>query len=266
MATSDYAHMAFDKDAVPTIASLEVNGKIAEIYKNWLYVRNKRSGKSIATIYEGDMHIDGFDIVAERTEIQNAMFVLVRHVKYHTPKNPKKNQTKKVHMMAGIGCCGYDNKTDKLCKHFNINPDDYVFVSMGWSNFDRVKNKMSKTGLITLTAMDDKGDFKEFCIPENKKNKAKFDSKWVGITPKIYKMFLEFLNKNIDDYDEDQKKWLKKIKKIKLNDAKFYNQGDKYFMDHGIDTGDISQSLKEKKTPIAMQIIDKTLSKEQELV
>lgn len=260
MAISDYAHMAFDQNANPIEGTIYNGDASVEIYKNWLYVHDANmwhkgcgySEDTIAQIQEGRVYLSGFDILAKSIELQSAIFTFVTYTHYPDPKDYSNPEFR---WMAGIGCSGFDSRTEKLCKHFNINPDDYEYISKGWSNFNDETGKFGETMILHAYCKGKNGKIKSFYLPETKANLKKFDTVWVGITAPLYKEFIKWLGTVIEPHNKYHVEWYKKMKKIKLSDVEFYNQGDKFFMENGIGNGDIAQTITATKTPVIMDMI-----------
>jgi len=263
MAKSDYATLAFNEKCEQTLGVLNgFNGESVEMYKNWLYVNNPKmwnkdygyTNNTIAQIDSGEINISGFDIICKREEYQGAIFAFIQTNKYDK-KDYSKKETK---IMAGIGCSGYIDNTHKLIKDLGLTLTEDSIYSHGWSNFnpDVSKEKQNKTGYITFTIAE--GDkLTDFYIPKTKSNQNKYDSKWVGVSPKLYKMFIQWLGTIIiDEYDTDIKKWYSNIKKLKMKDVLCFNQGDKFFAEHGVITDGLGQNIGKPKTPFIVDMIN----------
>jgi len=266
MAVSDYAQIGFDINAKPTIAELKVRNACVQHYKTWIYVKNSDMwhkdynymDDTIAQIQDGEVYLSGFSIKAKRSETQDAIFSLVTAITYDDPKDLK---TRKLHLMSGIGCYGYDNKIPSLYKHFQIDPQVFPIAASGLTNYNQNVSKecQPKDGWITFTIIHN-DQLMDFYIERTPENKNKFESEWVGVSWELFQEFIVWLGTVIDDYDE-QTKWYNKMKKLKKANIKFYNQGDKFFLDNGVIDKDIMQGIEDQKKPVIMDVIE-MISKE----
>jgi hypothetical protein len=132
MALSNWATFAFGKDGFLRNDGLVSYDKKAAvtIYKNWIYISDqdmwcenrKFSGSTIAELQVGELLISNFDILAERSDSQESVFVFAE-----THDKEYKNKT----WMAGIGAYGYNDSgwvgiTEETYKEFLEFLDGYI--------------------------------------------------------------------------------------------------------------------------------------------
>jgi len=111
MALSNWDTCAFDTDGNPCTGSMKGwrNGTWVEIYKNWMYVHDKKMWTNdrpyikdtICEFTEGEIRLSDFEIYGKRGP-QNAIFVYVESHKFN-----HKTKEYMIRRMAGIGCSGY---------------------------------------------------------------------------------------------------------------------------------------------------------------
>jgi hypothetical protein len=263
MALSDWTTLAINEDAIPTYGCINgfIEGTSVEIYKNWLYVRDEKmhydecgyTDGTIASINSGNINISRFEINAEREDEQNAIFCLVTTKLFDKDDYSKKPELR---IMAGIGCSGYDDPTPKLMEYFGVNSEDVDWTSRGWGNWNWNTNEKGSYISLSVCYKDKRKKMEEFFMPETKRNKAKYESKWIGVSSSLYKKFIKWLGTQIDEYDDEMVDWYKKVKKLKRKDILFFNQGDKYFAEHGIGDGNIGQSMENTVKPMAEVMIN----------
>jgi hypothetical protein len=244
MALSDWATVAFNEKGNPTRGILKgFNKTQVEIYKDWVYVSNPDmwvesvgySKNTIAQITDGHVNIGGVDIVAHREPEQDAVFVYAKTLKYNTNPDIKPE----IKIMAGIGCSGYSNTVIPLAKHFKVNLDEWESHCTGCSNYyenEKGEHVTDEKGAKYISlVLFNKKDSKEFFVRLTPRNEKKFEAKWIGVTPKLYRKFLKWLGEQVkEEYDKRFQQWYRDIKNKKLDDVLNYNQGDAFFADNGV--------------------------------
>jgi hypothetical protein len=263
MAISDYAVVAFDENGNTCEGIIHgFSGSYAELYKNWLYVGHKKaknmggfSNNTVAHVSNGNVDIFDLSIYSSRCKLQSAIFVFIISRNY---PNKKDYSIVEERILTGIACNGYDSdiKLARLKEYFGISKNKSA--SCGWTNFVEDKNiPKCKKGYMVLHVYNKNG-IDEYFLPETKENIKKFDSEWVGVTPEVYSQYLKFLKGTVRDYYPDKKKLFKTIQSLPLEKVLEYNQGDKFFVDNGLDCGNITSAIsnKKKNKPIAMKIIE----------
>jgi len=239
VALSNWDLLAFDENAKPCNGRFHPIKKSRfwiEIYKNWVYFhgpKTKRGENGFSTqINQGDIQIGRFKIIAQRIELQEAVFVFTS---WSSPK------FKKFHWMVGIGCSAYDDPLPRLCKAAGINPKNWDHVVHGWSSCNKDNKRVDDDdeGYITVEAFKfNKGETKVIRRKRGYFHKPEFeylDSQYVGVSPELYEKFLHWLEELPTEFDtgiwrdEDYEQWLSKIKEsrpIRIN------QGNMYFQQH----------------------------------
>lgn len=251
MALSNWDTLAFNTTGKSCNGDFKTpDGKtVVSIYKNWIYLRNpdmwtENCGfvkDTIMQINSGHLNFNGIELIAERYEPQEGVFIFVKYSDWC-----EKTKKMSYKYFAGLGCCGYDDDTDRLVQAMNIDLNKWEVGSVGslWGN-----NK----SYYTVCCMNKKSKkYKEFKLEVTTANKH-LESQWVGVTKETYNEFLKWLEVNIGIicYEEDGKKWFNKVKK---SDPLRYNQGDAFFAE--VLNNDIpATKLGGQKTPIAMKMI-----------
>lgn len=251
MALSNWDTLAFDSDGQSSNGIIEgFDGQQAEIYKNWLYVRDSKMWvknrefikPTIAEIFEGEVRISKFRIKAVRGS-QNSIFVYAET--YKVVKKSDKKSEFVYRRMAGIGSYGYDDPSQRMADYFKIKLEDYDDF---WDSYVCGKGKVYNC----LTLIKD-GKRSEFRVGETEENKEYFSSQWVGVTRETYNEFIFWLNSFAKNEGEKFELWLKKIKEttpIRVN------QGDMFFEDN-LDISLGGTEIEKASSPFFMQVIDK---------
>lgn len=247
MGLSSYCTLAFDKKGKSSYGVLNgfSKGTSVQIYKNWIYVRDPRmhfdkgpyTDNVVASIEKGHLHLSEFQIYADRSKIQNAVFVLTQTKKWS--KDYKKSQSK---LMAGIGAYAFESQIHNFAKDMGVNMEDWDDISQGWCS----------SGHLTLHCINDK-DYKEFQVNDTPENKDRYEPKLVGVKIETYKEFLIWLEEIVKEhfqFDKNVSKWLNEIKRKKLEDILCYNQGDAFFSDAGIFDSNIGFPLENPVEPL----------------
>ena len=247
MALSNWDCLAFDSAGSPCDGELVIpSGAAVTIYKNWLYVRHPSMWTAnggyikptIAEIQHGEINIAGFTIIAARHPDQNSVFVFAEHIEYPD----KDDYSKQIpYRMAGIGCYGFMDDLECLK---NTYPEEYKRIPDKYldpEKYDYTRFSNYPSGEWGFSFY---GELDHFQIQINAK-KPDLDDMWCGVNLKTSVAFLE---------------WLKKVapaeyfEKIKLNNARRFNQGDAYFASQlgtELPTSEIGKST----SPIFNQII-----------
>lgn len=255
MALSDWDTMAFDSDGKPCNGIIEgfLEGTNAEIYKNWLYIRDAKMWceergymkPTIAEIFEGCISISDFDIRAVRGP-QRAIFVSIKCIRYHEQKKDEEYREPDIRRMAGIGCDGYTDPCIIMMKELDLDADKWE--SWGWGH--------SSEGTYSLCVMNRETEkLEHFNFP----NDSKYEPEWIGVTDETYRAFIDWL-KSFDDDDDDYRKW---ISKIEASKGVRFNQGDAFFANRlGFDVPATEIAAAEK--PILQQAFEKQDEEDEE--
>lgn len=216
MALSDYDLLAFDSEGKPCNGTLKNHiGAIAEIYKNWVYImdpkgwhdRNGYCNNVVAELHEGDLKISWFEVEATRGP-QESIFCLVRSYDH---------ENKVYYRMAGIGCCGYDERLEEMMSYLGLDlkdyPEDEYTITEGSSYANGTSHRF-------LCIHSEEG-YEDYKLPG-----GKFEPEWVGVKPSTYSEFMSWLESKINRYNDSETEWLDKIKKSTPVRA---NQGDMFF-------------------------------------
>jgi len=217
MALSNWDTLAFNESGEPCSGHMEgfKEGASVEIYKNWLYVRDTKmwcegrgyTEPTIAEISQGDIHLSDFEIRAVRGP-QQAIFCYVKSTDY-TP------EVSKVRRMAGIGCNGWEDNTQKMLDILGLGKEeDYEFVMEGSSYGP-------EGSFATISTTTKGGTTVTHKLPGPRED---YDPKFVGVLPATFKAFIEWL-KDVE-YGTRHKEW---AQKIEGSDKVRFNQGDAFF-------------------------------------
>lgn len=234
MALSNWDTLGIDQDGKLCFGIDTAKDCGVEVYKNWIYVRDISmwregtfSSPTIAEIQEGEVTLSDFYIYAERCELQRAVFCFVRLRDY---------TEKKRRWFAGIGCCGYDDETDRVCAAMGIDTDRYEVLyhtEDGRDKDDPEQDLMAMEHVYIYGCRDKQSDDPdneiEFSIPYSKYEEL--ESRYVGVLPETYQAFLQFLNRHRSDMSVEQQEWLNKLRSGEIVPRRF-NQGDKFFSDN----------------------------------
>ena len=245
MALSNWDLLAFDTNAQPCEGLFTYKGTSIEIYKNWAHVMNEKMWQDghgfiepvIGTISQGDLCIGGINIVAERHEEQNSIFIICTGG-YNDEKE----------IMVGIGCCGYINEARIYVEQLKLDTINY-----DWTTGSTNKGKEWVSLLIgfprDINNMD-RYPMQEIMVPAE--IKIPEDQLYVGVTETTYEAFLDFLDMAAFNCDL-KKEYVNKIKESKQ--ALRFNQGDRYIVEKTA-TEDIlipASEIGKSPSPILMQ-------------
>jgi len=218
MALSNWDTLAFDTDGKACNGVLfGFDHQVLEIYKNWVYVSDHKMWVKdrdfvdpvIAEIFSGNCRIASFNIFSTRGP-QESIFVYVESIRH----KGHKTETKR---MAGIGCCGYDDPTDKIIKTLNIKKKDYKEIFYSTVCPEKGKEKYIE---ITCIRNADSGDTRKvFNVPFSEE----FESQWVGVQKSTYSKFIKWL-RSLEKEDKEFMDWIDSFEKPQR-----FNQGDAYF-------------------------------------
>ena len=235
MALSNWDTMALDENGEPTNGVMEgcSEGASCEIYKNWLYVRDREmwcDGRgyvepTIAKVDSGSVMVSDFEIEAIRGP-QSAIFVKVTSMRYKEKVEGEAYRELEVRRMGGIGCSGYEDPHERVMDDEGLDPEEWTFDGHGSVS----KSDGTWDLYFSFHKNPPEGErpsqYKEIKRPEGKG----YDTDWVGVKESTHKEFIAWL-KSDEDYrwDDDYKVWVDKIEKA---EALRFNQGDMYFADH----------------------------------
>ena len=216
MALSNWDLLAFNTQGKSCDGVMTYKNTTVEIYKNWAYISNDKmwyedgtifTKPVIAEIHSGNIQLASIDIVAERHEHQNSIFIICKGG-YNTKGD--------MEIMCGIGCSGYVNTGKIYSERMNLDP------SYDWCSGSSTSN--GKT-IEMMTGFHKTRKMKQVVVPDN--ILISFDDQWTGVDEITYKAFLEF----IERVDESNEIILSKgyVNKIKKATPKRFNQGDRYF-------------------------------------
>ena len=250
MALSNYDTLAFDtkcKSCNGDFKALD-DKTIISIYKNWIYVRNSDMWTensnfvkdTIMQVNSGSLNFNGIELIADRHDLQSSVFVFVKSSNWC-----EKTKKMSYKYFAGIGCCGYDDDTERLVQAMEIDLKKWEVSSVG-SLYDG-------KSYYTVCCMNNRSKkYKEFKLEKTVENNC-LGSQWVGVTKETYQAFMKWLEFTVSDicYEDTGKKWFEKVKK---SNPLRYNQGDAYFA--VVLDGDIpATKIGGQKKPVAMKMI-----------
>jgi hypothetical protein len=253
MALSNWDLLAFNNEGKSCNGVLEnpgsgilggSRGSKVEIYKNWLYVHNKKMWNKglgynrpvIAEIWSGDINLSGFEIHVIRGS-QDSIFIYVETKKYLK----KKIITKR---MAGIGCCGYSDILPILIKKAGVKEEDWDDIFESTCSYD------NKTTITLHCSKKENEDIKYEKFEFTETDELK--SKWIGVLSSTYDEFIKWL-KERETEDEFTKDYFDWINSFEI--AQRCNQGDMYFAKHlGIDIP--NTKIGEVDTPVLEKIVE----------
>jgi len=231
MALSNWDMLAFDSDGKPCSGRIKgfLEGTSCEIHKNRLYVHDSKSRRksnmfsngTIAQIYEGELSVSDFHIVAARGP-QDSIFVIVESLKHHEQEDGKPYRPPDVRRMAGIGCYGFSYiDYDELRVKFGLDPE-YEGFSFGCCTIEG-----KSEAVVTFVTNDNDGKAKLIECQLSKEEACEYDYKWLGVLPSTYAEFIKWL-KLIDSFAamDDYAVWLAKVEASEPLRA---NQGDMFF-------------------------------------
>ena len=248
MALSNWDTLAFDTDGQPCDGVLEgFDGASAEIYKNWLYVRDPKMWHekrgfiepTIAQIDSGEVTISEFTIHATRHSEQEAMFVLVACHRY---------EPRDVRWMAGIGCSGYSNPSEAIARAAGVDLTVWQPISYGSSG----GGGEEPHHIVVCEAAD--GRSETFAVPM--KPEDELEAQWIGVTEETRDAFFAWLGGYVDTYNGPSQEWLATCRE---SGGLRFNQGDKYIAEHALGAGpgegDIATPVGAAQEPLFMQMI-----------
>lgn len=222
MALSDYDHLAFNSNGKPCNGvHVGLNDYTFRLYKRWVYVDNARlwrEGESFTSpvvmqINNGSLSFGRNTIVAIPSQTVSGVLIYIESRDY------SKEKTVVTHF-AGVACSGYDYKriTRNACAALKVNPAEWELLSTSSCGDARE---------IELTHIKRKDSFKTLKYSAHDKSAMRrYEPRYVGVTKAAVKELLDFLDRQISEYDKEGQKWLTKVRAAK---ALRYNQGDAYF-------------------------------------
>ncbi len=245
MALSSWDLLAFDTNAKPCNGIFEYKDTFIEIYKNWALITNEKMWQDghgfikpvLGTITYGDLHIGGVHIIAERHGEQNSIFIICTG-----------GYNKEKEVMVGIGCYGYLDETEIYIEKLKVATEKF-----DWFSSSLYENGESSSVLVGLPK-DIDGIMQEVKIPKEFIIPA--DQLYIGITETTYKAFIEFLDREVENYNLN-KEYIDKIREP--NDALRFNQGDRYIIKNTSKEGAPipASTIGNSQEPILMQHLAK---------
>ena len=246
MALSNWDTLAFDVDGQPCNGVLVgFDGASAEIYKNWLYVRDPKMwtrgrgfvSPTIAQIESGEVTVSEFQIHAERHSGQDAMFVLVECHRY---------EPREVRWMAGIGCSGYSNPAEAIAHAAGVDLTVWEPISYGSSGGGE-----APCHIVVCNASD--GRSETFSVPMVP-GQDELEAQWIGVTEATRDAFFAWLGGYVDSYNGPSQAWLAQCR---ASGGLRFNQGDQYFAARtlGPPVDDIATPVGAAQEPLFMQMI-----------
>lgn len=232
MALSNWDTMAFDEDGKATNGVMEgfAEGTSCEIYKNWLYVRDRKMWcedrgyvePTIAQINSGNVSLSDFAIDAIRGP-QSAIFVKVISIRYKKQIDGEKYKPPDVRRLAGIGCYGYEDPHERVMDEESLNPEEWTFDGHGSCTDSEGNAHLFFTFYKKTQEGEKPSKYKEIKRPAG----GEYETDLVGVKESTLKEFIKWL-KGDEDYqwEDDYKEWVDKIEKAK---ALRFNQGDMFF-------------------------------------
>ncbi len=236
MAKSDYALLAVDKEGTP-IAGTFVSpcGVEVEIYKTWLYIRDKKGwaeGGSfvepvIMQVHSGELTYKDVHIFAIQGGPQNGVYCAVWCHPY---------DTERFRAMVGIGVYGYDESLDPQ------------WVGVSKESLDFLQKNILGEG------------FTEECIETCGTNMS-----WEEIQERYEgEEILDHTEKDgwcsykvRTSYESWTTNIPESLRTLDLSKAAYFNQGDAYFAEQGLmDEVETTKPGEAGPTPIIMQVIE----------
>ena len=277
MSLSSYDCLAFDTEGLPCDGSMEIpHGTTVEIYKNWLYIGNKKMWvedgsfvfPTIAQVNSGYVNIARLDISSERHNGQNSIFCYIESREYFYDEN-KKCTGSKTHAMCGIGCSGYLSQRAwmkkhhpevmaKILSHCNLTEEEFSKKDAdgniweysdsdgdwGWDYF--IEDEDTKKLICVKMSVKEIEGALDKKIP-----RPDIDDLWVGVSQETLDAFIEWLKKAAPkEYFE----------KIDFTNCRRINQGDAYFADIEC-TECPSTPIGESNTPVIFDKIENMFNK-----
>jgi len=236
MALSNWDTLAFDADGKPCVGVVVNGNGSVEIYKNFLYVYNKKMFKKgegsytnnvIAQIESGNINISKFSIIAKRHKEQNSIFVRVAYTVGDEEK-----------YFVGIGCYGFINTARIYAEKMGLDTSrDWVSgSSYDGDKFSEFITCFEKEGVETHTVP------KKFLIDQ--------ENQWIGVSDLTFNAFLDFLEELRNEFELSEE-YLNKIKNIP---PLRYNQGDAFFA-KSLDKEITATEIGESSEPIFTKVI-----------
>jgi len=216
MALSNWDLLAFNTQGKSCDGVMSYKDTTIEIYKNWAYISNDKmwyvngtefANPVIAEIQSGNIQIAKINIIAERHEHQNSIFIICKGG-YNTKGD--------MEIMCGIGCSGYMNTGKIYSERMGLD------LSYDWCSSSSTCNGKTTE---TLTGFHKTRKMQQVVVPDN--ILIPEDDHWTGVDEITYKAFIQFIER-IDENNEIilPKGYLNKLKKAV---PKRFNQGDRYF-------------------------------------
>jgi len=257
MAMSNWDMLGMDQDFKPCSGLKNLSGDASvELYKNWLYVHDKRMWKedgpfendTIAQINDGYVIMSDFEITAKRGP-QDSIFCMISLRSWEKKEDSR--------WFAGIGCYGYDDEMPRICKAMNVDMERYEPWATG-TEMPHEGNDFTEE-MFCLECMDkSKPEGQQlitFYMSYKEYKDLDLGSKYVGVTPETYKAFLAFLAEQKEDMCEDILLWFEKLESGEVLPVRF-NQGDAFFADNGVLEGTPGSAVGEiPSEPVIMSMI-----------
>lgn len=261
MALSNWDTLAFDSEGQPGNGVLNgfTDGASVEIYKNWIYVRDRWMWRkdtgfvepTIAKIDSGSVELSEFTIQAVRGPQEGVFcYAAARKSIYETDEAGKKQYVRSDYRrMAGIGCSGYADRWEQVMEEEKLDPEVWepMWSGTGSKPTDGPEQEVFTFGRVGGDRAE-KGSMLEVARPYEE-----YQATWVGVLPETLAEFLKWLEDEVRDDcgDGEFDEWLAKVKAA---EPLRFNQGDAYFAARGV--GEYAGTpVGEGGEPVLMQVI-----------
>jgi len=236
MSMSDYDLLMFDHEGNPSVDKIRNEfGNEIQTYKNWLYVYSRDMWKSdkingfsepcIAQITSGDISIAGFNIRAERQDLQGALFFLIHYDSHFEEKDGVGIFSDK--WSCGIVCHGFiDIVKQILALHGRLEKENLEH----WYETGEHYNDGQGNSLATQSI--ENSETREEIVYWRGGPNEDYDhcQDWIGVSPELVEEFWKWLEPKIHDSGNNQmNEWYKKCKE---STPLRINQGDLYFQNN----------------------------------
>lgn len=246
MALSNWDTFSIDhnnKSCNGVFVSKTVPGVSVEIYKNWLYLRDKKSWRkktayikpTIMEINSCSLNYMGIHIYAKRGPKYGVYCIIEEH-----DYNSKTKRVFNYNAMIGIGCEGYK---DPVYEYFKEKNQLDKYESGGWHSGSGNCNENHE-----WVHFIENCETKEYI--ELTEEQYEEYSAWVGVEQEELDFLQEMLDEKIKNYEVD-----KRMEKINLSKGERFNQGNAFFSKALTGKNIVNQKIGEKDVIIATELI-----------
>jgi hypothetical protein len=225
MALSSYDLIAFDENGKQTNGILNgfIEGTSCEIYKNWIYVRDKNgwvAGRefqkpTIAEIFSGYVEMCRFSIDSTRGN-QNSIFVNIKSTAY---------EPFRISRMLGIGSYSYQPPYKKVMLEEGLDSEKWKSMGLQYEVLKIPDDTKGKIDDIYIYTFENKEDGKQLSF---NRSGDEYNWQYVGILPETFQEFINWLKDDDSNFYKDEE-FFRLVDTIEKSNPLRFNQGDAYF-------------------------------------